>query len=660
MPNKNILLTQLWFSFILLMIAFFVSSGVLTREFGFSDFNYTGKYSTPITIWQSPEIKYLQSKEIKIKFRMKVNSVANYDNVFQTASGNSGIRMELGGSAEKSLGIIIGEKSTGLKGFLITRDLSLGEWHDIFVHTTPNKRITIYLNNVLAVDEVCDEISYDLSDIVIGTGFSRTRPFDGKIRDFSINGKFFYTLFPWITCLLLRLLSGTFFIFSLILARGETILVPTVAENSFFMLRRFLVISAVGVVVFFLYYWLLQDPGLGLPQVNLLFDVNDRYMDFFNVLFAAKNLNTNPNASPCVFSLLCYMINKVVPALSQPGVKHLLVGKATFAAYTLLSLGLFTIAFNGLFKKFHVPGKYRLWFLLIFILSYPVVFAVDRGNSALLTGALMALFLLQYINGKTFFAALLLAFAISLKYYYAVFGVLFIIDRKWRDACVTALFTAFLLYVSLTFSDGGFLVNLKRLYSTVMRYNTVGQSDLIAAVWGHNTSIYTLFDVPYCAAKGIFGKSMTLLLSLNGKIKLLANAILLLVVSLGFVPKIKLHDKFLLLTAGMLLFPLASLDYIIPVFFFPAVYWILSEPDDRVMPWLASLYVICKRYIPLYNHGEYVSVTIQAVLNPMILLIVIGYIVWMRRTSFLFVRPNKLGSVDNPAYQLYKSKRIVS
>jgi hypothetical protein len=420
--------------------------------------------------------------------------------------------------------------------------------------------------------------------------------------------------------------------------------VPPVAESSFLMFKWFLIISTAGAAVFFLYYRLLQYSGLGLPKVNLLFTAKDRYMDFFNMVFAAKNLDTYvrySSASSPVFFLLCNMLNGAIPELSasQYGVRYLFVGRAVFAAYTLLSLGLFALAFNGLFKKFNVPGKYRLWFHLIFIFSYPVVFAVDRGNYVLLTAALMALFLLQYINGKTFFAALLLAFAVSLKYYFAVFGVLFVIDRKWRDACVAALFAAFLLCASLAFFDGGFLANLKGLYRNVMTYNTVGQSERMAEVLGHNTSIYALFDAPYCAAKKIYGKSSALLVPLNSKIKLLANAILLLVVSLGFVPKIKLHDKFLLLTAGMLLFPLMSGDYIMPAFFFPAVYWILSEPNDRVMPWLAGLYVICKRYIPLYNHGDDFSVTIQAVLNPLVLLGVIGYIVWARRRSFLWCQP---------------------
>jgi len=221
MPNRNILLTLFWFSFILLVTVFFVSNVVLTREFTFSGFNYAGKYSHPITIGKFPEVKHLQSKEIKVNFRIKVDSLSNYDNIFQTAAGNAGIRMELGGSGARSLGMVIGDKSAGLKGFLITKDLSFGKWHDISLQISNDKRIMVYLDNVLAVDEVSDTVTYDLSDIVIGTGFSRTRPLDGEIRDFKINCKLFYKLFPWGIAFLVQLLSGVLFILSLLLVKAR-------------------------------------------------------------------------------------------------------------------------------------------------------------------------------------------------------------------------------------------------------------------------------------------------------------------------------------------------------------------------------------------------------------------------------------------------------
>jgi hypothetical protein len=159
-------------------------------------------------------------------------------------------------------------------------------------------------------------------------------------------------------------------------------------------------------------------------------------MDFFNLLFASQKLNayasSYPHASSPVFFIVCNILDKVFPALtvSHYGVRYSLIGRCVFIVYVLLAISTFLTAFTCLLKKFYLPFKYILGLCLVFMSSYPVIFAVDRGNYALLSGALIAFFLLFYLDGKFLLSALFLAFAISLKYYLAVFGVLFIIDKK--------------------------------------------------------------------------------------------------------------------------------------------------------------------------------------------------------------------------------------
>jgi len=221
MAHKTILQTQFWLSCIFLAAVLLVSNSVFTREFRFAGYNYAGKYSTPTVIGSSPKVKHLYDKKIEIRFRMKVNSVGNFDNVFQTAPANSGIRMELGGSSGKSFGLVIGDKKKDCRGFLITSNLILGRWYDVRVNIDRNKDIRVYLDNIAVIDESLEEINYDLSDIVIGTGFSRTRPFDGEIKDFSISGVLFYRLLPVTALLLAQLLAGLLFLISLFLVRMQ-------------------------------------------------------------------------------------------------------------------------------------------------------------------------------------------------------------------------------------------------------------------------------------------------------------------------------------------------------------------------------------------------------------------------------------------------------
>jgi hypothetical protein len=70
---------------------------------------------------------------------------------------------------------------------------------------------------------------------------------------------------------------------------------------------------------------------------------------------------------------------------------------------------------------------------------------------------------------------------------------------------------------------------------------------------------------------------------------------------------------------------------LITIIIVPAIFWILSEQENNVMPWLTGLYFISKRYIALYNFGSVFSITIQSILNPLILLSIIIYILWLRR-----------------------------
>jgi hypothetical protein len=120
-------------------------------------------------------------------------------------------------------------------------------------------------------------------------------------------------------------------------------------------------------------------------------------------------------------------------------------------------------------------------------------------------------------------------------------------------------------------------------------------------------------------------------LKYNLTIKIISMLILLVTSVLALTPKIKDHDRFLLLVAAMILFPVSANDYMIPMALLPSIYWLLMEPSDKMMPWLTGLFFICKRYYAFYNMTNYLSVTIQSILNPLLLLLIICYIIWIRR-----------------------------
>lgn len=131
-------------------------------------------------------------KKIDLNFRMKVYSIDNYNNVFQTAPANDGIRLEL--TSPSVLALIVRYKGADKpEGIVLTRTLQLDKWYSVNIRADRDNRLTVLLDESLIVDGDKDlrEIDYKISDIAIGTGFSKTRSFDGAISDLTLKYKFF-------------------------------------------------------------------------------------------------------------------------------------------------------------------------------------------------------------------------------------------------------------------------------------------------------------------------------------------------------------------------------------------------------------------------------------------------------------------------------------
>jgi hypothetical protein len=127
----------------------------------------------------------LSFRDATIRFDMKVSSVSGYANVFQTAGGDDGIRLEL---AEPAIAaVIIGRRGQqGFKVLTLTPAIELDRWYAVRIAADRDKRVKVYLDDQLVAEESDARFRYDASDIAVGTGYSRTRPFDGTVRNFTM------------------------------------------------------------------------------------------------------------------------------------------------------------------------------------------------------------------------------------------------------------------------------------------------------------------------------------------------------------------------------------------------------------------------------------------------------------------------------------------
>lgn len=154
------------------------------------NFNNRSKNADMSAIKEFYESTNAPIEEIDIDFKVKINSIYNWNNIFQTAAFNKGVRMEL--ALPSTLGVVISDGTErGYVDYIITYSLRIKEWYSLRLNIDINKRIKVFLNDNITVNVKDRRMNFLISDIAVGTGFSRSRPFDGEINNFNLR----YSLF---------------------------------------------------------------------------------------------------------------------------------------------------------------------------------------------------------------------------------------------------------------------------------------------------------------------------------------------------------------------------------------------------------------------------------------------------------------------------------
>lgn len=152
--------------------------------------NYDSRSGDPAlsAIKEFSESVKSEYKEVEINFDAVIYSIHNWQNIFQTAPSNTGIRMEIAEPAILSL--VVGAKNLdGYRGFLLTDSLKLNKRYSVRVLADINKHLRVWLDGQVVLDVIDPNFDCDISEIAVGSGYSKTRPFDGELTDFRIKYK---------------------------------------------------------------------------------------------------------------------------------------------------------------------------------------------------------------------------------------------------------------------------------------------------------------------------------------------------------------------------------------------------------------------------------------------------------------------------------------
>jgi hypothetical protein len=178
----------------LALLATFIFPNLFQHYTTLSSYQETGlSYDSTVPlskIYRHRENSGADIKSFNLSMSLRPTSVAHFDNAFQTAPMNSGLRLELAKPHVLAL-IAAAQNAQGFIAYVISTTFTLNTWHTFDVALDPEKHITIDFDGQQVFNQKDPTLAYSISDIAIGTGLSELRPFVGQIKDASFSYTFY-------------------------------------------------------------------------------------------------------------------------------------------------------------------------------------------------------------------------------------------------------------------------------------------------------------------------------------------------------------------------------------------------------------------------------------------------------------------------------------
>jgi hypothetical protein len=194
----------------------------------------------------------------------------------------------------------------------------------------------------------------------------------------------------------------------------------------------------------------------GYPNSTFLFNPDDRFGDFVNMVDACKSLDPYnlQNKLPSVYFPLSNLFFYLV----------FVICKMDISISILFFISIFLVLLFIMLKS-NVRGtkKQTFFFLLALLLSYPVLFSLDRLNLELYLFIFIFLFIYFYNKNQYNVAVLFLSFAICMKLYPILFLTIFLKKKEYKPIIYATLFSFFFTFTSLCLFKGGVIININQL-----------------------------------------------------------------------------------------------------------------------------------------------------------------------------------------------------
>lgn len=360
----------------------------------------------------------------------------------------------------------------------------------------------------------------------------------------------------------------------------------------------FVAIMTVLIGLFLICLFFPPTTSLLAHQKVLIFqDGRDLFADFFNVLrymsdeagFYYSQLNASDGHSGFPISLapmypFAQLVDYSKMTLQDCWASH--SAMLSCVVFLVMVLFFFWDSLNRVCQKYGVSK----WNLVILLCSSVFIFSVERANVIFIGAALINYYLVYYDHRDRtmrYLALTSLCLAAALKGFPALFGLLLLKERRYRDIAFCVILTLLLVFVPFLFLEHGLDTIPQMIKNTATNSATYLHS--LNCLWGFHRVIHMaclIGHVPEAAIDTIIAVA-----------RMVAAALVLLTIGLVLLED-RLSRQLLLIACAILLYPVNS-GFYCGLYFFPVILIFLSRRETTRRSDYVILLLLCMMISPL-------------------------------------------------------------
>ncbi len=315
---------------------------------------------------------------------------------------------------------------------------------------------------------------------------------------------------------------------------------------------------------------------------------------------------------------------------------YLLLVPFTFIKNQLLSYIIFASGFLTFLtclniKFFYIPGLTKMEniknIFILTITSYPILYALDRGNFDMFLFVIFAGFVYLFKSKKYLLSAVLLGIQNAIKPFPLLFLLLFLFKKKYKEFFLSLLISGLLIIGSFLCFKGGFFHQITTYIQSLVIFKKLWIYNISGNGMSESSSLFGALKFLLCVYNHV---TTTLVLE---KLYIFIASIITMITIIFTYKEDVFWKKITLLTLNMLLVPYIIIDYKLIFLFIPIWLFVNAKEKtklDLTYTILLGLLLIPKKIFFLWLHVEHMTqlVTYGIIINPILMLIFMGLIIY--------------------------------